>query len=567
MGSALALTIVARPPVISGGITSAGCQVSAAGAQDSPRQSQPAGDNAKVMRRRDRRSSLWIRVAHGTCACLAVSALIGLAPKALASQPQVPPETRTSRCDALVSRVERFDARVDEGLTTLTWRGSSIPLTPSGLSRVRPGTSQEALWLHSLAWLVPSAARDPAGVARIVTTHSGALPDPGPQASREVSRNAGWSEGQIRRRLETMECLFRLTGRAEFGRVGRTLGSALMDDRRYYGLPLRQPHNHGAQANRLLLRTGELFDQPEWITTSRDRILRDRESVFSACGMSNEQSTSYQWLNVGIWDGLARAAQVPADPRARLAAEALVRPDGVAEPVGDGRVRTGKTGGGSLWCPDDGWAAATEQGTHHTLRFGPRVTRHGHDDHGSLTWFTHGRSVLADRSTAPKSDADAIAWSRSRAAHSTLERVGDASGGSMSARRLGDGAYDLAAEQSAHRRTVQITRDLVDVTDVDEASSTQMWIQHWHFAEGWTPERGAHGLATGDLLQSDGSRVRLICRESGRPVAPVAVRVRSYAGGSPAWAWDMQCRHRGTDVAFASEVRWLGGAGTADTSR
>jgi len=496
-----------------------------------------------------------------------VGVTLGATPPAVASQPQVPPEPRTSRCDLLASRVERFDAQVDPRLTSLQWRGTTIPLTSAGLTGARPGTAQEALWFHSLAWLVPAAQRDPVGAARLLSTYASALPDPGPGASRDDARRTGWTEGQIRRRLETMECLYPMTGRAEFAQVARTLGSALMDDRRYYGLPLRQPHNHGAQANRLLLRTGELFDQPEWITTSRERILRDRESVFSACGMSNEQSSSYHWLNVGIWDGLTRAAQVPADPRARRAGEALVRPDGVVEPVGDGRVRTGKAGGGSLWCPDDGWAASTEQGTHHTLRFGPRIIRHGHDDHGAITWFTHGRSVLADRATAPKSDADAIAWSRSRAAHSTLERVGDVGGGSMSARRTGAGAYELAAGQSAHRRTVQVTRDLVEVTDVDAASRVQTWTQHWHFAEGWTPKRGADGSATGDLLQSDGSRVRLTCRESGRPVAPVAVRVRSYAGGAPAWAWDMQCRHRGTEVAFASEVSWLGGAGTGGTPR
>lgn len=507
------------------------------------------------------------RSAVGTVALLALSVLPVVAPAALAAQPGVPPVGGTAACRDLVSRVERFDPRVDEDLTSLDWSGSTVPLTPAGLAGARPGTAQEALWFHSLAWLIPVAERDPAGAARLVTAYAGVLRDPGPEASREESRRTGWSEGQIRRRLETMECLYRLSGREEYARVARTLGSALMDDRRYYGLPLQRPHNHGAQANRLLLRTGVLFDQPEWIATSRERIRRDRASVFSTCGMSNEQSTSYQWMNVSLWDGLTRASGLAADPRARRAAQALVRPDGVAEPVGDGRARAGKTGGGSLWCPEDGWAAATDQGTHHILRFGPRVARHGHDDHGALTWFTQGHSVLADRATAPKSDADAIAWSRSRAAHSTLERVGDASGGSMSARRLGDGTYELAAERSEHRRTVGVARDRVDVTDVDASSSPQTWIQHWHFAEGWTPVRGADGTATGDLVHPDGSRVRLTCRESGRAVAPVAVRVRSYAGGSPAWAWDMQCRHRGTAVAFASRVSWIGEAGTADSAR
>jgi len=499
---------------------------------------------------------------------LVVSLSLSVLPAAVAVEPRVPPVSNLSRCDGLVTRVERFDPRVDDDLTTLAWRGSRISLTPTGLAGARFDSSQEALWFHSLAWLDGAAERDPAGVARVVSTYASSLADPGPDASRVLVRGSGWSEGQIRRRLETMECLYRMTGRDEFAQVAISLGSALMDDRRYYGLPLHRPHNHGAQANRLLLRTGALFDQPEWIATSRERIMRDRASVFSSCGMSDEQSSAYQWLNVSIWDDLARASEVREDPRARRAAEALVRPDGVLEPIGDGRVRTGRTGGGTLWCPQDGWAAATtDEGMHYIVRFGPTTARHGHDDHGAVTWFTHGTSVLADRATAPKAESDAIAWSRSRAAHSSLERIDDAGTGSMSGRRIGEHVYELVADSGEHRRTVRINPDRVAVTDADAATTSGTWIQHWHFAEGWQPLRSPGGEATGELLTGDGARVRLTCLESGRPVTPLPVRVRTYAGGSAAWAWDMQCRHRGTDVSFSSEVRWLGAAGTADTAR
>lgn len=508
--------------------------------------------------------------ATGTLALLLVALLVPLIVRpsgAQAAVPQVPPGSDSTRCDRLVARVERFDPRVDRDLSTLDWRGTRIALTPSGLSGARFDSSQEALWFHSLAWLVRSAERDPAGVARLVSTYASSLADPGPDASRDRERTSGWTEGQIRRRLETMECLYRMTGRSEFAQVAVLLGSALMDDRRYYGLPLRRPHNHGAQANRLLLRTGQLFGQREWIATSRERILRDRASVFSSCGMTDEQSSAYQWLNVSIWQDLGRAAGVGEDPRAQQAAQALVRPDGVVEPVGDGRVRTGRTGGGSLWCPKDGWAAATDEGMHYIVRFGPPTTRHGHDDHGAVTWFTHGTPVLADRATAPKSDAGALAWSRGPAAHSILERVDDPREGSMSGRSIGDHAYELVADAGQHRRTVRIDPERITVSDADEATRSGTWIQHWHFAEGWEPDRSSGGQATGELVSRDGARVRLACLESGRPVTVLPVRVRSYASGVAAWAWDMQCRHRGTDVAFTSQVSWLGAAGTAGTAR
>lgn len=500
-------------------------------------------------------------------ALLVIVPPIMCSPVARAAVPQLPPASDSTRCDRLVDRVERFGLRVDPELTTLDWGGTRIALTSTGLSGARFDSSQQSLWFHSLAWLVDSAERDPAGVARVVSSYTSGLVDPGPDASRDRGRRSGWTEGQIRRRLETMECLYRMTGRAEFAQVAISLGTALMDDRRYYGLPLRPPHNHGAQANRLLLRTGELFDRPDWITTSRQRIMRDRASVFSACGMTDEQSSAYQWLNVSLWDGLSRAAGVGEEPRAQRAARALVRPDGVVEPIGDGRVRTGMTGGGALWCPEDGWAAATDDGMHYVVRFGPATTRHGHADHGAVTWFTHGTPVLADRATAPKSDPAAIAWTRGPAAHSTLERIDDPHTGSMSGRSVGNHEFALVADHGRHRRIVRISPERVAVTDTGEAATSGMWIQHWHFAEGWEPQRDATGNATGDLVAPDGARVRLTCRESGRPVIALPVRVRTYAGGVGASAWDMQCRHRGTDAEFSSQVSWIGAAGTADSAR
>jgi hypothetical protein len=194
--------------------------------------------------------------------------------------------------------------------------------------------------------------------------------------------------------------------------------------------------------------------------------------------------------------------------------------------------------------------------------------RHGHLDHGAVTWFTHGIAVLEDRATAPKSDARALEWSRGASAHSTLELVGASSDSEMSARRTGDHAYLLQAVNPwRHQRAVSFDPDRVEVTDSATSTPSSTWIQHWQFSPGWEPVRSADGTATGVLVTESGATVQVSCVESGRRVTPIPVRVRSYVGSSPAWAWDMQCRHTGTRVEFSSRVSWIGEAGTAESVR
>lgn len=464
------------------------------------------------------------------------------------------------RCERLVERTTQFDPGVDVRAQTLAWRDELIPLSGRGLAAYRPNTEQEALWFHSLAWLIPIVTTDPDRVERVVTEYGQALPDPGPEAPRLQSRLAGWNEGQIRRRLETMECLYLVTRRESFADMARVLGSALMDDRRYYGRPLYPPHNHGAQANRLLIRVGPLFGRPEWVTRSRERVLEDRREAFADCGMSDEQSSGYQWMNVALWERLAQLVRVPLDPAPRAAARALVRPDGVVEAVGDGQTRRGKLGGGLLWCSDEGWAANTREGMHYVLRFGPTTKRHGHEDHAALTWFTRGTPVLVDRGAAPKSDPAALEWSRGVGAHSTLERVGATGPRAMTGERVGLDSYALQSTSGdPHRRSVRFTPEAVFVTDRARAPETSTWIQHWHFAPGWEPKRDRDGRATGEMVGPDGAVVRLACTQAGTPVIPEPVRVRSYAGEYSQWAWDMQCRMRGKQVTANSEITWIAG--------
>jgi hypothetical protein len=77
----------------------------------------------------------------------------------------------------------------------------------------------------------------------------------------------------------------------------------------------------------------------------------------------------------------------------------------------------------SLWCRETGWAADTVDGSHFTLRFGPAVDFHGHQDHGGLTWFALGTPVLSDRGLFSKDRGARYDFAHSMAAHSVFEPV------------------------------------------------------------------------------------------------------------------------------------------------
>ena len=90
----------------------------------------------------------------------------------------------SSQCVALAERAELYGLRVDDLATSVTLRGRSIPLTKAGLSSVRPASSQEALWFHSLAWLLPVSQRSAEAAIGAVELYTAALAETDDPAHR-----------------------------------------------------------------------------------------------------------------------------------------------------------------------------------------------------------------------------------------------------------------------------------------------------------------------------------------------------------------------------------------------
>jgi hypothetical protein len=474
-------------------------------------------------------------------------------------------------CERLHQQAATFTGNPAEATTSLDWGSQRVSLTASGLRAFRANSAQESLWFHSLAWLMPIASSQPETAASIVSLFARTFPDPGPTATKVQSQSSGWTEGQIRRRLKTMICLNRVAPSSIFVTTADILGTALLDDRRYIGLPLHMPHNHGAQSNLILLKAAETFGHPEWAVKSRQRILRDYNAVFSDCGISREQSSAYHFYNTRLWGRLAKEAGLPRHHMTAQAGSALVRPDGVLEEIGNGNMDSQQPTGGGLWCPEEGWAADTKSGMHYTLRFGPPRAMHGHVDKGSITWFTRGTPVLSDRGTADKRDATALAWSRGVAAHSVLEAVGRSNDAPMTGRKRGASAYELVSNGEIRRnRTVVFDVDRLRIRDVARSDDVnQQWIQHWQFSPEWRPLPDVRSGRASRMTGPGGAIVEVVCTADGREIEAKPVAVMSYQGKKrpPQRAWDVQCSDSGSTTRMVANLTWLGAVGTADTAR
>lgn len=428
-----------------------------------------------------------------------------------------------------VSRVAR-DRRV-------VFDGREARLTPGGWNTRHSRDPSWTLWFHSMVWLVPLALEDPATAVAVMVERDKALPDPGAGVDKSSRQSTGWTQGQARTRLQVVTCLYTLTGAPELVRVAERLVRANLDPKRYPGPPYRPVHNHGTMSNIALVQAASEFDRPEWAKAAVTRFSRDLPYVFDRCGMMREQSSTYQEHNVSLWDRAARLLDVDLRVQ-REALQALVRPDGVLEAIGDGQPMTHVPPNGmDLWCPEPGWAAATRGGMHYVLRFGPSVDYHGHLDHGAATWFTQGVPVLSDRGLYGKERGARLTYARGMSAHSVFEPVGTASyDPDTRGARLGPDRFELKDAQGGISRTRTITIGDTTLTVDDRGRGARAWIQHWQLAPGWTP------TATGAVHDVAGLTLTVDCPSL------KAVKVEAFVARRTAVAaWDLQCIVKGKD--------------------
>ena len=414
---------------------------------------------------------------------------------------------------------------------------------------------------HGMEWIVPFALAGGDAVS-LLLERDAQLPDPGGLVPAEELRATGWTTGAIRLRQGVVNCLYVLTRDDRLIPSVEALAVANLDPERYRGRPLRRPHNLGTLANHILVESANVFNVPEWRDLAFARFSADAGSVFANCGMSAEQSSSYHRLNVNTWQRALRTLRSAdaAKPisiterifEAELALMRLTRPDGILEAIGDSNeinllndltaldtdnVPT------ALWCTSRGWAAnrtawpgtiADDSIIHYTLRFGPSRRAHGHNDHGSMTWFAKGVPVLSDRGLFDKASSDRNRWASSYAAHSVFEPVGHSMRATTRASR-GNVApdvdsYRLVNERAGVKRVREVEFSLVDpvlrLRDSGSSRFSQQWLQHWQLAPGWNPEPGS-SFAEPIASHSRGLWLYAACHD-GVTMRPAVSQVESY---------------------------------------
>ena len=535
-----------------------------------------------------------------------LAGVVGTAPASAAEPRPQPPQI----CGNEINSAERMRADVSElaekGIVRLDGRTITVHGDGAQWRQVDRRDQTYVTRFHSMAWLV-LAVQQGYPVVDLLLEREKALPDPGSTASSFDLKTTGWTEGAVRLRMGTVSCLYSWTGDQRLVPVMERLVLASADPFRYRGLPLKKVHNHGTLSNIMLAEVAKVFARDDWWQLALRRFTSDIAYVFSSCGVSAEQSSSYQYLNYQLWQRSLRLLEDVGNHKgdfvremlgkAGLAAIQMTRPDGILDAVGDGNERRQEqlnvdidfdSADTRLWCPRRGWAANRsswdDSMTHYVLRFGERVALHGHQDHGSATWFSQGVSVFTDRGLYDKARGSRYEWARSASAHNTFEPVGLDTSGEMD-------AVDLSANRTdAYRLTWQegktsLVRDLRipldaryitiddtsptddttltdDSTVVDDTPVTvplttfqatdlgtsrrgQQWVQNWQLSPEWTLlDQGsvwdpiAFHSRTGLYLYGT-------CW-SGRYLSPTAREVEAY----PAWrtvvpATAFTCRQSG----------------------
>jgi hypothetical protein len=323
----------------------------------------------------------------------------------------------------------------------------------------------------------------------------------------------GWDEGTSMKRLDAENCLYSLMPTAGL-RSSMIENANVLLGSRYYGPPRAPVHNHGLMANIQLFRAGTLLNISTWKSKAINRMVTEAPLAFSSKGVTFEQSSEYQLVNINLWtqasDYLRQSGYTSAADsidgtlaKARAAFRWMTEPDGRVVQIGDSTQRSGDPHPAytSRVFKDDStgwivgrWSWRDPDTTYYTVRYGPPHRAHGqHDRAGGVTWSTAGVRVLVgpgkfnyDRTSkwyayqhGPQSHNVAIPDGRS---------VTD-NGGSVSASLVQAPAHAWNIKDKMfgidHSRNININRDTKTIRVTDYFPGVSLWRQHWHLDPSW----------------------------------------------------------------------------------
>jgi hypothetical protein len=450
---------------------------------------------------------------------------------------------------------------VPDGKPIVVQLAPAAPFTVGKISKsiwLHPAVSDPAwqlsfygfMWLHPLA---QRAAQDgqqkslAALVDQVVQFHA-ADPDHG-------KPRLGWDEGASMRRLTAENCLYQLTGSKRLV-PGIKADASVLLGARYYGPPYHQVHNHGVMANLALLHAAALLGNRQWRLTATARLRAESPLAFSRKGVSLEQSSSYQIVNVRLWARAAEALEqaAPADPAVRTLRQVLAKGDRViawlTEPdrnlvmIGESDETSGTTRSKAqdrVFRDDQAglgvgrWSWSDPRTTYYTVRYGPPMRAHGQQDRGGVTWSALGTRILVGpgRYTYDHS-SKYYPYAKGPASHNVAfptrgKRVNTRT---VKVRKLSYTSTRHAWQftdslfGTAHARALLVDAKAHRLTTTDTFGRTTGFVQKWHLDRAWRLASVSNHGRTAVFTRSGGRRLVLsttgsisVRRGSTRPVA------------------------------------------------
>ncbi|GLW06119.1 hypothetical protein Misp01_12490 [Microtetraspora sp. NBRC 13810] len=423
-------------------------------------------------------------------------------------------------------------AGADEVKRTAECQGDWLPATPTsgdimsgqlsflGLPAVKVPKNVNWRWspyknrswdmvFHSLRWMGRLVADyevngDAAYLARATEIAKDWVQD-NPRGGRNTAPDA-WAEHPIALRAPALVCLSKHVSADWLTRTMSEHARMLSDPKLY-----EKGHNHGIDQDIALLGIGCRYNRDEWSDLAVRRLTETVRLDVDSQGALREQAPRYalyvhERLAVAIANLKSCDRKVPAEISRRWKSlEGFIshstQPNGQMVPIGDGGAdvkpgghfeqpkQTVKVFGGAGYVYGR-TAWDDPKSAYYSIRFGPALKFHGHEDHLGVTYYAQGRDVLVDVGFDSYEDTAYRHWTMTPQAHNVPVVAGAAfRGGTVSplvkstigrdeqSYRLTDKAYGVSRNRSV---LVHHGEDLMAVLDSTVKGSKISNI--WHFA-------------------------------------------------------------------------------------
>ncbi|TMS00828.1 hypothetical protein EJK15_00355 [Nonomuraea basaltis] len=248
-----------------------------------------------------------------------------------------------------------------------------------------------------------------------------------------------WKDHPVSLRSQPLLCLSRHV-KESWLKDSLATHARLLSDARLY----KKGHNHGIDQDIALMGIGCRYGREDWANLASKRLTGTVKLDVDAQGALMEQAPRYAVyvygrLQVAMTNMKSCGRKVPGAISSR--AEALkdfiahsTMPNGYMVPLGDGSAETepkmetgtpkqevkayraGYVFGRTAW--------GKPESAYYSIRFGPGMKYHGHEDHLGVTYYAQGRDILVDGGFHSYEQSSYRHWTLSPEAHNVPAVVG-----------------------------------------------------------------------------------------------------------------------------------------------